>query len=160
MKSSFQTPNYCFMVDFNDTECAKMVVKNLPVDSQVATWKHGIYFDAKVEAPTGVPATEIKERDVAYWARSKYVCVFFGEVNQEDIPLDEMTIIGHATGEAEGFKIIKSQDDIRLVVIEHDENKEKQVLAYNVPDPNRKLSQSEIDALVAQLLEQKKKEQQ
>jgi len=156
MKSSFQTPRYNFIVEFNDSICAKKIIEKLPLDSTLTLGQDRICLKAEITCALSesMLSKKVKAGEVFYWPENGYVCIFYGVQ-----PLDfkerlGVAIIGKAELGAGAINSISAGDSVRIASIAEEE---KKISFDNVPDPNRKLTQSEIDVLVAQLLAEKKK---
>ena len=160
MQVSFQTPKCNLLVDLNDSECAKIIEDNLPLDSSLKKWAEGFYFDAWIDYQEEEFAEDIKEGDVVYWPEGKVVAVFFGTaplmVGQKQVSFRELVKIGSAKVNILEFQSMNSEEEVRIVPAQ---SEEEIVYLDNITDPDRKLTQSEIDVLVQKLLAQKKKQQ-
>ncbi len=160
MKVSFQTPTHNFIADFNDSICAKKILDDLPLDSSISIGQDRICFKLKAPVSPGgqAPVRKVKAGDVVYWPDIGYLCIFLGsmEIASEKNASLELIPVGTVEGGLDDFDSIAAGDSIRVVAMG---GEEKKISADSVPDPNRKLSQDEIDVLVQQLLAQKKKEQ-
>ena len=60
VQASFQTPTYCFEVNFNETPLAKAILESLPIDSTISLSKEKISFKTKVK-PAVAQATDTVE---------------------------------------------------------------------------------------------------
>ena len=164
MDVSFQTPNYCFVVTFNNSECAKRIAQNMPIDAKINTWDGGVYFKVGIGFCTAQKTGSVAPGDVVYWPEGSCIGVFFGsgpmKIGEGVLHADDLVLIGTTQVDAGGFSSIKSGDDIRVVAMEEKKTSSPASVVDPGPNPDRKLSQEEIDVLVQQLLAQKKKEQQ
>ncbi|MBU1087703.1 MAG: hypothetical protein KKD05_09355 [Candidatus Omnitrophica bacterium] len=157
MQVSFQTPHYNLLVDLNSTDCAKKVLDSLPLDSKIRKWLEGVYFEANIDFDGEGFARDIKEGDVVYWPEGKAIGIFFGTapmtVEEKLIPVWKLIKIGKTKVDILGFQSMREADEVLVATAE----KEEEIICIDsVPDPDRKLSQSEIDVLVQKLLAQKK----
>ncbi|MBU1044456.1 MAG: hypothetical protein KJ915_08700 [Candidatus Omnitrophica bacterium] len=157
MQVSFQTPHYNLLVDFNSTECAKKILDILPLDSKICKCSEGVYFKVNIDFAGKDFAKDINEGDVVYWAEGKVIGIFFGTapmvVEEKQISFCELIKIGNTKVDILGFQSMREADEVRVATAE----KEEEIISVDiVPNPERKLSQSEIDVLVQQLLAQKK----
>ena len=165
MQISFQTPNHCFNVTFNSGAVAKKILDYLPIDSKISIWGDEIYFKTDIEVSCEELTSEVSVGDVAYWPQGRCICVFFGRTPMSNglnpVPASPVVIIGKAELSLEGMKKIQPEDSIRVMQVEHEMKKEDDPLddfAIKMPsDPNRKLTQAEIDDLVQRLLAAKKR---
>ncbi len=101
---------------------------------------------------------EVDVGDIAYWPEGKCICVFFGPtpVSQsgKPVPASPVVIIGKAMAKPDEFRRIQTGHPVRVMTVE-----EKPVpVSYSMScEPERKLTQSEIDKLVQQLLAERSK---
>lgn len=153
MKVSFQTQHCCFLVELNNGETAREIVRNFPLDAKVSTWGDEIYFETDINAACDEEkiTIDVTIGDVAYWPAGRCVCVFFGptpiSVAGNPVPASPVVVIGRAMANPVDLRKIRSGDAIRLTVVQ-----EELPMASRV---ERKLTQIEIDALVKQLLSEK-----
>ncbi|MBU0635098.1 MAG: hypothetical protein KKF93_00420 [Candidatus Omnitrophica bacterium] len=160
MQASFQTPTYNFIVDFNSSRAAREIVRSLPLDSQISVWGDEIYFKTGIRVSLGQDTTDVNIGDVAYWREGQCLCVFFGATplskGDKPVPASGVILIGKTEINPQEARQIKEGDPIRVVQITPPE---EEIRTGQPAVPNKKLSQDEIDALVKQLLEEKKKKQ-
>ncbi|MFH1062212.1 MAG: cyclophilin-like fold protein [Candidatus Omnitrophota bacterium] len=157
MQVSFQTPHYNLLVDLNDTDCAKKIIEILPLDSEICKWSEGVYFKINVNFESENFVKDINEGDVVYWPEGKAIGIFFGTapmtVADKQVPVWKLIKIGQTKVDILGFQSMREADEVRVATAE----KEEEIISVDsVPEPDRKLSQSEIDVLVQKLLAQKK----
>jgi uncharacterized protein len=159
MQVSFQTPHYNLLVDFNATVCAKKIIESLPLDSNLSKWSEGVYFKVNIDYEGEDFVKDINEGDVVYWPEGKVIGIFFGSapmsVEEKQIPVWKLLKIGQTKVDILGFQSMRESDEVRVATAE----KEEEIISVDrVPDPDRKLTQSEIDVLVQKLLAQKKRQ--
>lgn len=154
MQISFQTENSCFLVEFNNTPEAKQIIQSLPLDSRVSTWGDELFFETTISIDSGATTIDVNPGDVAFWPAGKSLCIFFGPTpfskDNKPVPASPVIIVGRTSAKPEELKKIKTGHSIRLMQVQ-----EKVAFTYSVSQPERKLSQSEIDLLVKQLLAEK-----
>lgn len=121
MKVSFKTNEKTFFAEFNDSQTAKEIIDNLPVESIVSKWGDEIYFDLgfKVSAENATMALEVG--DIAYWSQGKCLCVFFGptpqSINDKPVPASPVVIVGKTDASADELKKISMGQKILVSVI-------------------------------------------
>lgn len=128
------------------------------MDSKICKWSEGVYFQAAIDFSGEDFAKDINEGDVMYWPEGKMIGIFFGTapmvVAEKQIPFWKLVKIGQTKVDILGFQSMRESDEVRVAIAGKEE---KIISVYSVPNPDRKLSQSEIDVLVQKLLAQKKK---
>ncbi|MFH2145163.1 MAG: cyclophilin-like fold protein [Candidatus Omnitrophota bacterium] len=160
MRVSFQTPTYNFIVEFNGTRAAREVISSLPLDSKISVWGDEIYFKTGIRVSLGQDTTDVNIGDVAYWREGQCLCVFFGatplSTGDKPVPASGVILIGKTEINPQEARKIKDGDPVRVAQI----TPPKEEIRTGQPAvPDKKLSQDEIDTLVKQLLEEKKKKQ-
>ena len=72
--------NYEIIVDLNDTETAKKIWDNLPINSNINVWGEEIYFYVSVSAELESDAKEvINFGEIVYWSSGKAIAIGFGK---------------------------------------------------------------------------------
>ncbi len=156
MNVSLQTPNYCFEAKFNLSVTAKMIVDSLPFNSTIRVEKHNLCFKTDIKVPCGQATDLVDIGDVVYSVKNGSICVYFSPVKLE--PDNPVITIGKTEIDAVAIGHIRTGDPIHIMSISPSEDSRKtQTPKTDFPE-NRKLTQSEIDDLVQQLLAQKKKD--
>lgn len=156
MEILFQTPNCCFLAEFNQNLTAEEIIKHIPLDAKVRVWGDEIYFKTTISTLLSSATREVNSGDIAYWPEEKSICVFFGPTplsrDAKPVPASPVVIIGKTKTDPAELKKIESEHPIRVTLVDGAETYQKSAEA------ERKLTQDEIDILVKQLLaEQKKK---
>jgi len=153
MQVSFQTPNYCFEADFNNTPVAKAIVESLPLDSKIATASNRIHFKTEVKADVAEPSRYVNVGEIAYSLREQSINIFFSPWRL--IPETELIIvIGRTEINPVEIGKMKPGDPIRVMPMSPaEENSARKKTEFPT---DRKLTQTEIDVLVEQLLAEKK----
>jgi len=153
MQVSFQTPNYCFEADFNNTPAAKAIVESLPLDSKIATASNRIHFKAAVKVDVAEPSRYVNVGEIAYSLREQSINIFFSPWRL--IPdTESIIVIGRTEINPVEIGKMKPGDPIRIMPMSPAEKTSTQKKTEFPTD--RKLTQIEIDALVGQLLAEKK----
>jgi len=118
MKAVFKTESFTFDVEFNDTQTAKEIVENLPVESVISTWGDEIYFSTGFKASPQGAAMDVEAGDVAYWAQGKSLCVFFGptpaSTSQAPVPASPVVVVGKTRASRQDLKKIQLGEKIRV----------------------------------------------
>jgi hypothetical protein len=117
----------------------------------------GIYCELGALDASESAATQVNPGDLAFCPSSGNLYVFLmpGGNNSVNRPVleDPVIIVGNTSGALDICRRIKPGDKVNISILEETKSLDK-------PEPgsdSRKLSQSEIDALVKKLLEEKKK---
>ena len=156
MNVSFQTPSYCFEANFNASVTAKTVMDALPIDSTISMTRHSISFKIDINSLSGEVFNLVNEGDVVYSLKEKSIYIYFSPLKME--PDNSVVKIGSTVIDPVAIGKMKSADPMRIMSISpEDENKKASEQKTDIP-ANRKLTQSEIDNLVQQLLGQKNKD--
>jgi hypothetical protein len=158
MLSVFKAKNIGFYVKFNDSPAAREIIGHLPLMGFIRTWGDEIYFETKISAPDTGKTMNLNVGDVAYWPEGKGICVFFGKTmastSGKPVPASPVVVIGKTMAAADELREIEAGEPISVFVMSKSAEFEMNPTGS---DDTRKLSQAEIDALVKQLLEEKKR---
>ncbi len=162
MRISFQSQNCCFLAEFNQSLTAQEIIKHLPLEAKTSRWQDEIYFETGITAAADNTSLELNIGDIAYWPQGKCVCVFFGPTPLSDsdkpVPANPVVIIGKTDSKPEELRKIKAGDQIK--VIQAPQDIYTVYSAYkNHTQGSGKLTQSEIDVLVQELLAEKEKQE-
>lgn len=158
MLISFQTQNYVFIVQLNQSHTAREISRKIPLDAEILTWGDEIYFKTGITIPrTEDKATnDVNIGDVAYWPEGNCICVFFGPTpfskTAKPVPASLVVIIGKTYANPDELRKIRESQSIRVMPTENKSAAEK-----ILPKDEKKLSQQEIDILVQQILKIKSK---
>lgn len=161
--------NVSVTIELNDSITAQSIAKRLPLEASVSRWGDEIFFPAPVEAREGSTTTDVNIGDIGFFHPGKLLCVFFGRtpasVIDKPVPEGPVEIIGKAKAPLDGLRAVNAGEKVTV-------SREEQKPAAPVPPPaapkpsfattafgERKLSQTEIDELVKQLLDDKKRAQ-
>lgn len=122
VKVAFQTENLTFYAEFNDSQTAKDIVEELPVESVVSTWGDEIYFELGFKASSEGASMEVEIGDVAYWTQGKCLCVFFGptvaSINGNPVPASPVVIVGKTDASPQDLKTIELGEKIKVYCCE------------------------------------------
>jgi hypothetical protein len=155
MKIVFKTKNFGFYAELNDFAAAKEIFKRLPINAFVYRWGDEIYVDTGIEASPVGATLDLHVGDVAYWPEGKCLCVFFGptiiSTGAKPVPASPVVVIGKTLASPEELRRVEENEKITISAVQAASP------TSSYPSDERKLTQSEIDVLVKQLLEAKKK---
>lgn len=158
MLTSFQTQNYFFIVQLNQSHTAREISQKIPLDAEILTWGDEIYFKTNINIPeTKDKVTDdVNIGDVAYWPEGNCICVFFGPTpfskTPKPVPANPVVIIGNTYANPDELRKIRESESIRVMSIEN-----TSAAGKILPKDERKLTQQEIDILVRELLKIKSK---
>jgi hypothetical protein len=114
----FKAESFNFPVVFNNSQTAKEIIDNLPVESIVSTWGDEIYFNIGFKASATNAMMDVSIGDVAYWPQGKCLCVFFGptpaSINEAPVPASPVVIIGKAAAQPEDLRKIQLGERIKV----------------------------------------------
>ncbi len=118
MQAIFKTGSFSFPVEFNDTQTAREIFAQLPLEANISTWGDEIYFDIGFKASAEGAVMEVKSGDVAYWPQGKCLCVFFGptpaSTSEEPVPASPVVIVGETKALKEDLKSIQLGEKISV----------------------------------------------
>jgi hypothetical protein len=154
----FKLESLDFVAQLDNSLTAQNIVRLLPLESVVAKWGDEIFFNVKAVLPIIENRTDqVNIGDVAFCPDGNYLCVFFGptpkSVLENPMPENPVVIIGRVTSPTDKLKMIKAGEKIKVSAAQNNAPAPQK----NDFDSGRKLSQAEIDVLVKQLLEEKKR---
>lgn len=149
----FQTQNRRITAEFNQSLTAQMVIKGLPVEGKVSLWGDEFFLETSIQASDVHATMDVNSGDVAYRHEDKRICVFFGKTpastSDRPVPQYPVVVIGKLLCSAEEVKGVTAGEAIRVFV------QEERTDVKPATESDRKLSQTEIDALVKKLLAEK-----
>ena len=118
MNAIFETESTTFVVDFNNSQTAKEIIRKLPLESTVSIWGQEIYFDIGFKTSASGATMEIDVGDVTYWPQGKCLCVFFGptpaSTTLKPVPASPVVIVGRTSGSCNDLKDIKLGEKISV----------------------------------------------
>jgi hypothetical protein len=131
------------------------------LESVIAKWGDEIFFDVKeIQPAEGIRTSQVNVGDVAFCPDGNFLCVFFGptpaSVVEAPVPENPVVVIGKVLSSTDKLKVIKGGEKVKVAVLE----KPTPSPEKNAFVSERKLSQAEIDTLVKQLLEERKRSHQ
>ncbi|MBU0504127.1 MAG: cyclophilin-like fold protein [Candidatus Omnitrophota bacterium] len=153
MLISFQTQNYFFIVQLNQSHTAREISRNIPLDSEILTWGNELHFKTGINIPESEDklTNDVNVGDVAYWPEGSCICVFYGPTpfskSPKPIPASPVVIIGNTYANPDELRKVRESESIQVRPIE-----ENSAIKNTDPKDERKLTQQEIDILVQKLL--------
>jgi uncharacterized protein len=102
-----------------DTDCAKAIVKKLPIQTMPNEWGDEFYFEVPVKASLDKTATtRVKVGDIGYWPPGRALAIFFGPTpmssGPDPVPASEVNIVGRITADATLLRKAKGKGEIRI----------------------------------------------
>jgi len=168
--------SFNFIVELNDTATARHIVGILPLQAQIRRWGDELYCGiSAVDCPAENLTREVSVGDIGFCPCGNLFCVFFGptpaSVLEKPVAENPVVVIGRTLASPDELRSVREGSMVSLSV--HGAFSAQQTppaaiaaapaasaAAASSGCGERKLSQSEIDALVQQLLAEKKKNQQ
>ena len=94
-----------FLGELNETETAKAIETNLPIEASPSFWGDEIYFEIPVDIEENEnPEEELEVGDLAYWPDGNAFCIFYGPTpsskGSEPRPASPVTVVGEVSGDA------------------------------------------------------------
>ncbi len=110
--------------ELNETETAKAIAEELPVESRPNFWGDEIYFSVPVDLDENEhPETELTVGDLAYWPEGSAFCIFFGPTpaseGPEPRPASPVTVIGRLVDDPELLRNVDSSSISSIEVEKH-----------------------------------------
>lgn len=102
-----------------DSECAKTIIKTLPIEARPNEWGDEFYFTIPVEFNLDDTATsEVKIGDIGYWPPGNALAIFFGPTplssGSEPVPASKVNIVGRITDDPKILKKAKGGGRIKI----------------------------------------------
>jgi hypothetical protein len=128
----------------------------------VSKWGEEIFFNIQNVQPASENRTKrVSVGDVAFCPEGSCLCVFLGptpaSVMEDPVPESPVVIIGRLITPRDKLKMITPGEKIRVLKVLENNSPAKKEPPLEEYATGKKLSQAEIDVLVKQLLEEKKK---
>ena len=106
--------------ELNDTETARAVFDNLPLEGSVNVWGDEIYFTIPLQLDLAMDAKEsVAVGDLGYWPAGPAFCIFFGPtpVSTDETPraYSPVNIFGRLLDDPSQLKAVADGADIRVV---------------------------------------------
>lgn len=93
----------------NDTETARKVFDELPIEGSAQVWGDEIYFEIPVQAEEDDAQAEVPSGTIAYWPSGRALCIFFGQT-----PYSPVNVVGKVDGDEALFAKVGSGDTMVL----------------------------------------------
>lgn len=102
-----------------DTECARAIFDELPIETGFNTWGDEFYFKIPVQRDLDETATSsVRIGDIGYWPPGSALAIFYGQTpastSNEPVPASEVNLVGRITGDARLLKKVAGAKSIRL----------------------------------------------
>lgn len=102
-----------------DSECAKKIVKVLPIEATLNEWGDEFYFTIPVEYSLDDTATiDVNIGDIGYWPPGSALAIFFGPTpissNDKPIPASKVNIVGRIIDDPKILKTAKGASKIKI----------------------------------------------
>ena len=156
IKILFKIGNFNFEAELNNTITAQNIIKKLPLESTVGRAGQDVFFEIDLQPITENATLEVKTGDVAFCPQGKRLYVFLDSAPAMGVNRllqeEPVVVIGAALTFVEELKQVKAGEKAFVSLIEQPPVEKK-----NDDYGSRKLTQSEIDVLVQQLLAEKNK---
>lgn len=102
-----------------DTECAKMIVNALPIESVPNEWGDEFYFTIPVKFDLDETATiDVEAGDIGYWPPGSALAIFFGptplSTGSKPVPASKVNIVGKILDDPKILKKANGAEKIKL----------------------------------------------
>jgi uncharacterized protein len=106
--------------ELDDTECARMIVAKLPIETIPNTWGDEFYFEIPVHFELDETATKkVKVGDIGFWPPGNALAIFFGptpmSTGADPVPASKVNIVGRITDDA---TVLRKAKDVKKLKIE------------------------------------------
>ncbi len=105
--------------ELNDSETAKLIWDEVPIEASASTWGDEIYFGIPVHtgSETGAKA-EVEVGDIAYWPPGNAFCIFFGPTpassGEKPVAASPVNLVGKVEGDATVFGAVRSRAKVTI----------------------------------------------
>jgi hypothetical protein len=102
-----------------DTQCAKAIAENLPIETRSNEWGDEFYFEIPVKMPLDETATSmVKAGDIGFWPPGNALAIFFGPTpmssGNDPVPASAVNLVGRIFSDATVLKKFKGEWNIRI----------------------------------------------
>ena len=120
MKIKIISEGISAVAELKNTQTAKAIYNDLPIESSANRWGCEIYFPIPVSLSAEPDAKEVVgQGDVAYWPEGSCFCIFWGKTpaskGNEIRAASKVNVFGKIIGNAKIFEKVKNGD---LIVLE------------------------------------------
>ena len=112
--------NASLRAELFDTQCARQIMENLPIEAVPNEWGDEFYFETPVTAQLDETATTtVKVGDIGFWPPGKALAIFFGPTPMsgggDPVPASAVNLVGKILDDAAVLKHEKGAGRIILV---------------------------------------------
>lgn len=105
--------------ELNDTECARALVRVLPLTAAFRVWGDELHFDVPLEDELVVrPDKSVSVGDLGFWAEGQTLCIFFGptpmSAGEEPVSAVPVTVVG-SLQRVEELRTCKDKGEITML---------------------------------------------
>ncbi|MEN6332088.1 MAG: cyclophilin-like fold protein [Smithella sp.] len=115
-----QIGNTSLRAELFDTQCARQVIENLPIEAVPDEWGDEFYFEIPVKANLDETATtKVKVGDIGFWPPGSALAIFFGPTpmskDGDPVPASAVNLVGKIIDDATVLRGEKGAGKIILV---------------------------------------------
>jgi hypothetical protein len=105
--------------ELTDTDLAKTVAANLPIETEPSEWGDEFYFGIPVRSDLDETATKkVKVGDIGFWPPGNAMAIFFGPTpissGADPVPASAVCLLGRITDDATLLKKARGARTIRI----------------------------------------------
>jgi hypothetical protein len=105
--------------ELTDTDLAKTVAANLPIETEPSEWGDEFYFGIPVRSGLDETATKkVKVGDIGFWPPGNAMAIFFGPTpmssGADPVPASAVCLLGRITDDATLLKKARGARTIRI----------------------------------------------
>jgi hypothetical protein len=98
------------LVRFLAPRTVEALIRAVPLEGRVATWKEEVYFEVNVKVGPEKVKSRVERETIAYWPLGSAVCVFYGDSQ----PYSPVNVIGRITEGLDIFRNAKQGSKVTL----------------------------------------------
>lgn len=115
-----QIGNTSLRAELFDTQCARQVMENLPIEANPNKWGDEFYFEIPVQAQLDQTATtKVKVGDIGFWPPGSALAIFFGPTpmsrGSDPVPASAVNLVGKILDDATVLRQEKGAGKVILV---------------------------------------------
>jgi uncharacterized protein len=119
VKINISTGSTTLKGELDDTECARMIVARLPIETMPNVWGDEFYFEIPVRFELDETATKkVKVGDIGFWPPGNALAIFFGptpmSTGPDPVPASKVNIVGRITDDATVLKNATGAKKLRI----------------------------------------------
>ena len=112
--------NTSLRAELFDTQCARQIMENIPIEAVPSEWGNEFYFEIPVTAQLDETATtKVKVGDIGFWPPGRALAIFFGPTpmsrGDDPVPASAVNLVGKILDDASHLKQEKGAGKIVLV---------------------------------------------